>query len=128
MKDMDFETQLRSIASGMEYPATPDIAGSVAARLPGPRVRPMSRNYARLLIVVVVLFASLMFIPSVRAAVLDFIQIGVVRIFRSEPTAIPQGGPPTGTPVTVTPASTLPSLLPLLEHMAGEMTLSKAQQ
>ncbi len=30
MKEMDFETQLRSIASGMEYPPTPDIAGSVS--------------------------------------------------------------------------------------------------
>lgn len=128
MKDMDFETQLRSIASGMEYPATPDIAGSVGARLPAPRVRSMSRNYARLLILAVVLLASLLFIPSVRAAVLDFIQVGVVRIFRSEPTAIPQSIPPTGTPVTATPAPTLPSLLPLLEQMSGETTLYKAQQ
>jgi hypothetical protein len=128
MKDMDFETQLRSIASGMEYPATPDIAGSVAARPPGPRVRSMNRNHARVLILAVVLFASLLFIPSVRAAVLDFIQVGVVRIFRSEPTAVPQNIPPTGTAATVTPAPTLPSLLPLLEQMAGETTLSDAQQ
>jgi hypothetical protein len=128
MKDMDFEAQLRSITNGMEYPATPDIAGSVAARLPGPRLRSMIPNYARLLILAVILLASLMFIPSVRAAVLDFIQVGVVRIFRNEPTAVPRSIPPTGAPVTATPATTLTSLLPLLEQMSGETTLSKAQQ
>jgi hypothetical protein len=128
MKEMDFETQLRSIASGMEYPATPDIAGSVAARLPRSRVEPMNRNYARLLILAVVLLASLLFIPSVRAAVLDFIQIGVVRIFRNEPTTVPQTLPATGTPVAMTPVPTLPSLLPVLEQMDGETTLSDARQ
>jgi hypothetical protein len=128
MKDMDFETQLQSIASGMEYPPTPDIAGSVGARLPRPQVRSMSRNYARLLLLAVVLLASLLFIPAVRAAVLDVIQVGVVRIFRSEPTTVPQSIPPIGMPVTATPAPTLPSLLPLLEQMSGETTLSEAQQ
>ncbi len=53
----------------------------------------MNRSYARVLFLAVVLLASLMFIPSVRAAVLDFIQVGIVRIFRSEPTAVPQTNP-----------------------------------
>ena len=30
-----FEKQVRSLATGLEYPRTPDIAGSVAARLQG---------------------------------------------------------------------------------------------
>ena len=33
MTDMEFERQLRAIATGMEYPHTPDIAGSVMTRL-----------------------------------------------------------------------------------------------
>jgi hypothetical protein len=128
MKDMDFETQLRSIASEMDYPPTPDIAGSVTARLGAPRPRSKNLNYTRLLTLVVVLLASLMAIPPVRAAVLEFIQVGVVRIFRHEPTPVPQEIPSTSRPLTATPAPTLPSLLPVLEQMAGETTLQDAQQ
>jgi len=128
MKDMDFETQLRSIASGMDYPPTPDVAGTVAARLRVPRTRSMSRTYARSLVLALVLLASLLLIPSVRAAVLEFIQIGVVRIFRAEPTPVPQESPATMMPITATPSATLPSLLPFLEQMAGETTLQHAEQ
>jgi hypothetical protein len=127
MKDMDFETQLRSIASGMEYPPTPDVAGSVAARMRSTRSRIISRTLARSLVVVLVLLASLLFIPPVRAGVLDFIQVGIVRIFRAEP--------PTMTPVTATPkenqATPVPtssSLLPFLDQIAGETTLQDAAQ
>jgi hypothetical protein len=33
MTDLDFEAQLRTIASQMDYPRTPNIADSVSARL-----------------------------------------------------------------------------------------------
>jgi hypothetical protein len=130
MKDMDFETQLRSIASGMEYPPTPDIAGSMARLHTSPRPRLMNRTLTRSLILAAVLLASLLLIPPVRAAVLEFIQIGVVRIFRSEPAPAPAPTqiPLTVSPFTATPAPTLPSLLPLLEQIAGETTLAEAQQ
>ena len=144
MKDMDFETQLRSIASGMEYPPTPDIAGSVAGRLRGPRPRLMNRTLARSLVFVLVLLASLLLIPPVRAAVLDFIQIGIVRIFRAEPVPVPPPAqipsimvPVTATPATAqtaldpftaTSAATPSSLILLLEQVAGETTLQEAQQ
>jgi hypothetical protein len=142
MKDMDFETQLQSIASGMDYPPTPDIAGSVAARLVVPRPRLMNRTFARSLVIVMVLLASLLLIPPVRAAVLDFIQIGIVRIFRAEPApappptqipsttvpvATPAGTQPAMVPITVTPVSTQSDLLLLLEQIAGETTLDNAQ-
>lgn len=145
MNQMDFETQLRSIAGGMEYPATPDIARAVAARLQAsPRPRLMNRTLARSVAIAVLLLLSLLIIPPVRAAVIDFIQIGVVRIFRTEPVPAP---PPTQlpskmVPVTATPATTLSAprpftatpaptssaLIPLLEQMAGEMTLAQAQK
>ena len=131
MNEMDLETQLRSIASRMEYPSTPDIAGSVAARLRvPPRPRFMNRTFARSLVIAVVLLLSLLIIPPVRAAVFDFIQIGIVRIFRSEPAPAPppQEIPSTMIPVTATPAPTQQPLIPLFEQMAGEMTLAKAQQ
>ena len=144
MKDMDFEAQLRSIASGMDYPPTPDIAGSVATRLRGPGPRLMNRTFARSLVVAMVVLVSLLLIPPVRAAVLDFIQIGIVRIFRTEPapapeptqipsTMVPLTGTPAATqsvlePLTATPASTQSDLILLLEQISGETTLAYAQQ
>ena len=72
-----------------------------------------------------------MLIPSARAAILEFIQIGVVRIFRTEPTPIPTpvSEPNSNAiPVTATPRATLQPLIPLLERLAGEMTLEEAQK
>jgi hypothetical protein len=149
-----FEKQLHSLAKGMQYPRTPDIAGSVMARvraLPSPtraersaseveagrgargegRPRSISRRLAWSLTILLILFTSLMLIPPVRAAVIEFIQIGVVRIFQGEPTpATPpeQQFPSTMIPVTATPAATAQPLIPLLEKLAGETTLEEAQQ
>src|SRR6185369_9775398 len=66
-----------------------------------------------------------------RAAIIDFIQIGVVRIFRAEPTpSLPpnQEAPTTKVPVTATPVPTSQPLIPFLEKLAGEMTLEEAQK
>jgi len=135
-----FEKQVLSISMGLEYPRTPDIAGSVMTRLrPSTRTRFISRPFggaqgrrlAWSLTIILVLFSSLMLIPSARAAIIEFIQIGVVRIFGPEPTPVAppnQEAPSTLTPVTATPGPTLPSLIPLLEDLAGEMNLEEAQQ
>jgi hypothetical protein len=121
-----FEKQVRSLAQGLEYPRTPDIAGSVRAHLMGGQGRWVRREGRRLswvLAVLVILFASLMLIPPARAAILEFIQIGVVRIFRAEPT--PLSPPNQESPATNTPTSQ--PLIPILEQLAGETTLEEAQ-
>jgi hypothetical protein len=134
-----FEKQLRSIAKGLDYPRTPDIAGPVIKRLrqsPSPLgagVRGGVRRFAWTLTVIVILFSSLMLIPPARAAILEFIQIGIVRIFRAEPTPVapPQQEFPvtmTIVPVTATPAVTSEPLIPVLERMAGEKSLEEAQE
>lgn len=126
-----FEQQLVSIARGMEYPRTPDTAGSVMKRLrASARPRFLARRFAWSLVVILVLFSSLMLIPPARAAILEFIQIGIVRIFRAEPTqALPQQEfPSTMVPVTATPAPTSEPLIPILERLAGERSLEGAQQ
>jgi hypothetical protein len=140
-----FEKQLRSLARGLEYPPTPNIAGSVMSRLHAlpssggregsgeRRPRFISRRLAWSLTLLLILFASLMLIPPARAAILELIQIGVVRIFRAEPTPLPppnQEVPGTIVPLTVTPAPTTTSqpLIPILENLAGEMTLEEAQK
>jgi hypothetical protein len=129
-----FEKQIRSLSKELDYPRTPDIAGVVMTRLRTP-TRPhftlRARRFAWSLAVILVLFASLMLIPPVRAAVIEFIQIGVVRIFRAEPTPLPppnQQIPSTMAPVTATPAPTSQPLIPILESLAGEMTLAEAQK
>lgn len=127
-----FEKQLVSIARGLEYPRTPDIAGSVMQHLrPSPRHRFISRRFAWSLVVLLVLFSSLMLIPPARAAILDFIQIGIVRIFPAEPTQVSppqQEFPSTRVPVTATPAPTLEPLIPILERLEGEQSLESARQ
>jgi hypothetical protein len=138
-----FEKQLSSIAKRLEYPRTPNIAAPVMKRLrlfPSPfgrgvrgerRPRFVSRRFAWSLTAVLILFASLMLIPPARAAIIEFIQIGIVRIFRAEPTPVTPPNeqvPVTMIPMTATPALTSEPLIPILERLAGEMTLEEAQQ
>src|ERR1041384_3432800 len=131
-----FEKRVASLSKRLDYPRTPDIAGSVMRRLhpsPGPSGRPLpesegkrrprliSRKLAWSLTVLLILFLSLMLIPPARAAIIDFIQIGVVRIFRAEPTLLPPltaQSPSTTTPLTATPVATSQSLIPMLEKIA----------
>jgi hypothetical protein len=129
-----FGKQLLSLSKGLDYPRTPDIAGAVMTRLRAPsrpRFTFLARRFAWSLAIILVLFASLMLIPPVRAAVIEFIQIGVVRIFRSEPTPLAppnQEIPSTAVPMTATSAPTSQPLIPILESLAGEMTLDEAQK
>ena len=127
-----FEKQLVTIARGLAYPPTPEVAASVMGRLRGGRRRGrgfLSRPLAWSLTLLLVLCSSLMLIPSARAAILEFIQVGVVRIFRPEPTPVP---PPNEElpifPVTATPGPTSQPLIPLLENLVGERSLEEAQQ
>ena len=127
-----FEKRLVSIAKGMDYPSTPNVAGPVMRRLRmSARPRFISRRFAWSLTAILVLFASLMLIPPARAAILEFIQIGIVRIFRAEPTPVapPQREfPSTLVPMTATPALPSEPLIPILERLAGERSLESAQQ
>jgi hypothetical protein len=132
MSDMEFDAQLRSIAGGMSYPPTPHIAGSVRARLPAAnRPRPLSRTVTWSLTALLILVSSLMLIPPARAAILEFIQIGVVKIFRAEPTPLsaPNQEPPSQmSPLTATPVPTSEPLIPILRNLSGEVTLAEAQK
>ena len=127
-----FENQLRSIAKGLDYPRTPNIAGSVMTRLrASTRPHIIPRKLAWSLTMILVLCSSLMLIPPVRAAVVEFIQVGIVRIF-PRPTKQPIDviGTPTLnsiTPKTATPSIPSATLIPSLRRIAGETTLSDAQ-
>jgi hypothetical protein len=118
MDEHDFsvnEKRLREIALSFDYPPTPDITESVMERLKKPlqaRRQPAMRLASRAAIIALLVLLALLAVPSVRAAVIEWIQIGAIRIFLN----------PTETPVG--PLRTIPSLLGL----AGETTLSEAKE
>ncbi len=121
-----FASRLAAIAQAFAYPSTPDVREKVARRM-GTRPRPGRRVLiaaAALLLVLAVLFA----VPPVRAAILDWIRIGAVKIFLVAPT---QTLTPTSLPgKTETPMPTsLPSPTPLTSilDLSGETTLSQSQ-
>lgn len=125
----EFEKQLIDISKGMDYPPTPDIAGFVSARLrPAKSPRLLSKTWAWSLTIVLIFLLSLLLIPPARAAILEFIQIGIVRIFPQpiEPTVEPitTATPQTQILLTATPNATLQ----FLETIAGKTTLADAQE
>lgn len=124
----EFEKQLFDISKGMDYPPTPDIAGFVSARLrPARSPRLISKTWAWSLTIVLILLLSLLLIPPARAAILEFIQIGIVRIFPqpTEPTVEPITTATPQPPILQTPTPNATILF--LETIAGKTTLADAQ-
>jgi hypothetical protein len=89
------------------------------------------------ILVIVILLAAALAVPGVRAQVLEFLRIGVVRIFPSPPTpAIPPASTPAPfgqIPVTATPKPTSkpqlwPEHLVSMQGLAGETTLAAARE
>ena len=120
------DPRLQALAKELPYPPTPSIANSVMNRISGHGNRPrFNRRLAWALTAIIFLFAGVIFVPPVRAAVLEFIQIGIVRIF---PAPAMTESPTMEMPVTATPPSTSPSLIPLLEQVGGETTMETAQK
>lgn len=127
-----WEVQLQRLASAFPYPPTPDLAGPVKQRLSPPaRESRLARSPRGLvwaaLVVLLMTLAGLLAVPQVRAAVLEFLQIGVIRIFLTEPTPSPP--PPTaspGAPPTATPQPT-PTPLASILGLAGQTSLAEAQ-
>jgi hypothetical protein len=121
----DWEEVLRTAARAFPYPPTPDIAGAVRSRLAETRSA-RSRRWRRgrlqpawALLVLALILAALLSVPPVRAALVDWLQIGAVRIWLVEPTPLPS-------PAT-TPAPTPIPLTSVLQ-LAGETTLDAARQ
>ncbi len=121
-----FESRLAAIAQAFTYPPAPDVRIAVARRLSQP---PRSSRRAlavavALLLVLAVLFA----VPPVRAAILEWIRIGAVKIFLVAPTPTPTPTSLPGKNESSLPTS-LPTPTPLASvlDLAGETTLSQAQ-
>jgi hypothetical protein len=123
------EARLIRAAGQFPYPATPDLAGSVRRMAqPAPTGQPLSR-LAWAVLVLIIVASVLLAVPPVRAAVLEVLRFGAVRIFLVEPTPAPTLPPPTASPAarpTATPRPTPTSLTSLLD-LAGETTLAEVE-
>jgi hypothetical protein len=86
----DLESRLIAAGRAFPYPSTPDIASAVSSHLRALPARQPTKSFARrmawALVVVIALLAGLLAVPPVRAQVLEFLQIGVIRIFLTQPT------------------------------------------
>lgn len=124
------EERLRRLASELPYPPTPPIAAGVMKHSPGRSRAAWAWAFAVILVVV----AALLLVPPARAAVIDFIQVGVVRIFRLPPAPATMPAPAGQMPQTATPVAALSTRSPVtptpssfLQDLAGETTLAAAQ-
>jgi hypothetical protein len=141
----EWEARLRATARTFPYPPTPDIAGAARSRLDAESARPvrLRPRLAWAVIAVLLILGGLLAVPQVRAAVVQFLQIGAIRIFLAEPTPTmtptltpsPSPLPPavvtsssisTEEPPTATPQPT-PTPLSSVLDLAGETTLAEAQ-
>jgi hypothetical protein len=128
------EEHLEEVARRFRYPSTPDVAGGVMKRLEsGSRPRVQLRSAWVVTVLLVLVMAVLFAVPSVRAEIIRFFQVGVVRIFPSTPTqtigpSMPQS-PITATPDTFTPVpgGNEPLYTITTSGLAGETTFEKAQ-
>lgn len=128
-----WEARLQQLARRFPYPPTPDVTSTVRAQLAeGSRQKPglPPRRLAWAALLVLLILAGLLAVPQVRAALIEYLQIGAVRIFLVEPTQTPTPTPAAASleerPLTPTPRPS-PTPLPSLLDLAGATTLAQAQ-
>ena len=81
----DLERELRALDAAVEFPATPDLAAAVRARIEAPPPRPAfawRRPLALVLAVLVAGLAAAMAVPSARTAILEWLGLRGVSIER----------------------------------------------
>lgn len=149
MSELSFdrlENLLGESASVFEYPQTPDIAGATEWEAPRRRRIPgvllPGQRLAWGIALLLVLLAGLMAVPPVRAQILEFLQIGAIRILLSQPSATPSptitASPPSGasraTDLSATPsdrptAAPVPTSTPrpFPFQLSRPITLSEAE-
>ena len=127
------EQQIQEIAATFSYPPTPDMVAAVrqklAARTKQPHW-PVSRRLAWAVVVLLLVLASSLTVPQVRAAVWRIFRAGAITIFTPEATAtaVPPAAPTPSqlvAPPTATPPLIAQNVLP---GLAGETTLAEVQR
>jgi hypothetical protein len=129
VSDEQWEEMIRQTARSLPYPPTPNVVERVTAQLAKNRTQKHSAQWRPLWVtaIILALLIGLWSVPPVRAAILEFLQIGAVRIWLVEPTPTPV---PTAEPAGVTPVNTrrpTPTPLVSLFNLAGKTTLAEAE-
>ena len=133
------DQRIKEAARHFHYPPTPDVTGVVIKRLDnGSRPRVQLRSAWVITSFFVLLLVILYAVPGVRAEIVRFLQVGVVRIFPATPTqttepSLPQlpmaTAPTAAIPVTATPRAGYDEPLYTVtgSDLAGETNLEAAQ-
>jgi hypothetical protein len=140
-----WEVRLQQAAATFPYPATPDLSRPVLDQLAAGRSsrspllapRSTSIRLAWAAVLILALLGALLAVPTVRAGLIEFLQLGDIRIFFTPATATPTA---TATlPATQSPISNLQSPTPTrtprpsptptfsVLDLAGETTLAEAE-
>ncbi|MCB0064318.1 MAG: hypothetical protein KDE19_19475 [Caldilineaceae bacterium] len=128
--DERIETHIQRLAADTPYPPTPDLVAAVAERIRRTNQPALRRSLQPLwvtLLALIIILVGLLSVAPVRAALLDWLQIGAVRIWQTTPPLSP-----TASPVQVAP-SAAPTLRPTATFplsdldFTGETTLAAAQ-
>lgn len=116
----DLEMRLTQAARAFVYPPTPDLTRLVSRRMTSARRGGRRRGLVLAGALLALILAGIFAVPPVRAAVMDWIRLGAVRIFLVQPPA------PTVPPGTATHVPTPTPLASVLD-LSGETSLEKAQ-
>ena len=117
--DEGWENQVRRSAQQLPYPPTPELAARVAEGIARPNHK---RRWLTAALALVSLLITVWAAPPLRATMLDFLQIGSVRIWLATPTPLPPA-----TPGQMTPRPTPMSPISLFD-LAGATTLAEAEE
>ncbi len=105
----NWETRVRAASRSFVYPPTPDVTGAVRQRLAvGGARRASGRRLAWTFVAAMLILAGLggmLAVPQVRAALVEMLRIGAVRILLAAPT-------PTATPTAPASTETRPTATP----------------
>jgi hypothetical protein len=142
IKTTRLEDRLYGSAQTFEYPPTPNFASITswttlrqAKRRP---VRGLSTRLAWTVAIFLVVLGGLLAVPPVRAQILEFIQIGAIRIFLRGPSPAPTplgttpapssgAGLPTSNPPPTVVLQATPTPIASYLSLAGETSLAEAK-
>jgi len=131
LSNSQIEALIIEAANNLPYPPTPDIIGVVKQQLTAKQshITIQTRHLVWATLIVLFILAGLLVVPQVRAAVVEFLQLGAIRVLLVEPTPTAATPPPTASPKAPPTATPRPSPTPItsLLNLAGQMTFAEAQ-
>jgi hypothetical protein len=123
----NLEASLVQASREFVYPPAPDVSRMVTRRLTARRPSRRQRGWVLIGVALALVLVIIFTVPPVRAAVLDWIRLGAVRIFLVQPTSTPTPAPQSTLPALTPSEEPIPTPLQSVLDLAGETTLAKVQ-